>query len=257
MLSTNIYFVHLEALEAILCIIYNVLNICPCVLVNSGWYATRTELAPYMIQTHQQMNRLSNRPFLLLLDPDVNSDATELPMNVYELSGKRRIIMPENLPIYIHSYITNKHESITLSLCLSLCVYVCLYVILSLRVHLAESGTDAFVKVPFKVESDDAERVTLDYCAKVVQEVEEGNVSQVATPFVHTNKALDSLEARVKVIVQYLSDVKSGEKTPNQQLLREIRGLCNRLPATNSESFREDYMQVIIPIIILITQVIL
>jgi COP9 signalosome complex subunit 6 len=158
-----------------------------------GWYTTRSAIESFLVQTHQMLERFSERSFMIVLDPDADADSKELPMNVYEL---------KNL-----------------------------------------TGEDAFEKVPFQVVSDEAERVTLDYCAKVVQEVAVGDVSAVVTPFTLTTKAIDSLSARVAKIALYLEDVKSGAQQPDQALLREIRGLCNRLPAMDTDSFHEDYMQ--------------
>jgi COP9 signalosome complex subunit 6 len=155
-----------------------------------GWYATVSVLDSYLANIHAELASTIAKTtcYLVVLDPNVGSDAKELPLMVYELS---------------------------------------------------ENNT--FAKVPFKIESDDAERVTLEHCASITQEVEESG-SQVGTSFTRTIKALESLEERVGLIKMYLEDVKENKVQPDQALLREIRGLCNRLPAVNSETFRDDYM---------------
>lgn len=61
-------------------------------------------------------------------------------------------------------------------------------------------------------------------------------------------KSVESLKARVKAIHQYLLDVQSGKidvsKEQDQQTLRDIKGLCHRLPVMTQEKFRGDLLAV-------------
>lgn len=61
-------------------------------------------------------------------------------------------------------------------------------------------------------------------------------------------KSVESLKARVKAIHQYLLDVQSGKidssKEQDQQTLRDIKGLCHRLPVMTQEKFRADLLAV-------------
>lgn len=111
-----------------------------------------------------------------------------------------------------------------------------------LPMQVYELPTDQFSALRFSVESDEAERITLEFCAKVVQEKQEGDVSEVATQFSQTAGAITSLNERISVIIKYLQDVKDGQAPTDQALLRQIRGLCNRLPAVNTDTFRHEYM---------------
>jgi len=112
-----------------------------------------------------------------------------------------------------------------------------------LPMKLYEKLNDEFAPVPFQIESDEAERLTVVHCAKVVQDVQEDDVSSVQQPFSQIVKSLDSLNARVNLIARYLEDVKSGDTKADQGLLREIRGLCNRLPTMDTDGFKADYMR--------------
>jgi COP9 signalosome complex subunit 6 len=101
----------------------------------------------------------------------------------------------------------------------------------------------SFSKVEWKIEADEAEQLTLDYCAKAMKGVAVlGNQSAVSNPVADLTKSVDSLNARVQKIILYLEDVKAGRVTPNHAVLREIRGMCNRLPADSTNTFREEYM---------------
>jgi hypothetical protein len=61
-------------------------------------------------------------------------------------------------------------------------------------------------------------------------------------------KSVQSLRDRIAVLHQFLLDVQSGQLNINangdQQILREIKGLCLRLPVMNQEQFRSDLLAV-------------
>jgi COP9 signalosome complex subunit 6 len=101
----------------------------------------------------------------------------------------------------------------------------------------------AFQDVGFKMEEDEAEQAVLQYCANVIGDVASvEQKSQVSAPTLAVVKAVDSLNARVEKLILFLEDVKAGRQVADQQLLRQIRGLCNRLPADHTNEFRGEYM---------------
>jgi len=108
-------------------------------------------------------------------------------------------------------------------------------------VHVAgEKSRSEFVTAPYTLQADEAERITVTYCAKAANQEETG--SAVVSHYSTLLKAVSSLSARIRVLHQFLQDVQSGKvdirAQGDQQLLRDIKGLCNRLPVVNKDAFR-------------------
>jgi len=98
-----------------------------------------------------------------------------------------------------------------------------------------------FVKVPFKIESDEAERVTATHCAKVVTD-ENKDQSVVASHYATYIKAIQALHGRLKVLHKFVSDIKEGKIKADQRILRDLKGLCNRLPTMDTSDFKQDFL---------------
>jgi len=108
-------------------------------------------------------------------------------------------------------------------------------------VHISGDKTSTeFVPTAFKIESEEAERVTAVHCAKVITNVETGSV--VAPHYQTLTKAIGMLNSRIKVIHQFLKDVSQGKLEADHKILRQIKGLCNRLPTMQSLDFKEDLL---------------
>lgn len=56
--------------------------------------------------------------------------------------------------------------------------------------------------------------------------------------------AITLLYNRIKVICEYVKDVKSGRVKKNNDILREIQSLCHRLPIMNTPNFYKDFYTV-------------
>jgi len=108
------------------------------------------------------------------------------------------------------------------------------------RVTKDKTVTD-FAKTPFKVIADEAERITVVHCAKVVG-ADESSGSAVTTHYTTLNKAIQQLHQRVRVLRQYLHDVSNGSEPANQDILRQIKGLTKRLPTMESSEFKEEFL---------------
>ena len=61
-------------------------------------------------------------------------------------------------------------------------------------------------------------------------------------------KSVQSLRDRVGVLHQFLCDVRIGkvdlQSTGDQQILRDIKGLCMRLPVMEEDKFRSELLAV-------------
>jgi len=108
-------------------------------------------------------------------------------------------------------------------------------------VHVTQNvTTTAFAPTNFQISADEAERITVVHCAKVVTREEKGQ-SAVAAHYITLRKAIFMLNARLKMLTQFLKDVQDGKIQPDQKHLRQIKGLCNRLPTMDSDAFRADF----------------
>jgi COP9 signalosome complex subunit 6 len=109
-----------------------------------------------------------------------------------------------------------------------------------------DKTTSEFVPTKYVVQADEAERITVTFCAKVVNQEESG--SAVIAHYTTMIKSVQSLRDRIAVLHQFLCDVRSGKvdinKNGDQQILREIKGLCLRLPVMNQDKFRSDLLAV-------------
>jgi len=101
--------------------------------------------------------------------------------------------------------------------------------------------TNALVKTKFEIVADEAERITAVHCAKVAGSG--GETGSALLPHLSTlSKAIGALNSRVSVLHRFLQDVQSGKVKPDQKILREIKGMCHRLPTMDSEQFTEDFL---------------
>merc|ERR1740121_2119541 len=48
---------------------------------------------------------------------------------------------------------------------------------------------------------------------------------------------------RIALVQQYLKDIKNAKAPPDQEILRSIKTLCNRLPVMNSKHFSAQYRE--------------
>jgi len=109
-------------------------------------------------------------------------------------------------------------------------------------VHIsADKMTSEFVPTAFKIESEEAERVTAVHCAKVITQGDT-NTSTVTPHYSTLQQAVTTLNQRLKVVQQFLKDTQAGKIKTDHSVLRAIKGMCNRLPAANTPDFRESFL---------------
>jgi len=104
-----------------------------------------------------------------------------------------------------------------------------------------DKRTTDFVKSSFRLTSDEAERVTVVHCARVITGDEGKEQSAVTTPYTTLKKAITSLNERLRILLRFLEDVQKGKVKADQKTLRRIKALCQRLPTMDTQSFRDDF----------------
>jgi len=98
--------------------------------------------------------------------------------------------------------------------------------------------TTLFVKIPYKIETQEAERISVDHIARVTPTGGEG--SSLSGHLMHTHNAISMLNQRIKILVKFLEAAKSGAIPKDQALLRRISMLTSQLPAIDSPSFKQE-----------------
>jgi len=110
-------------------------------------------------------------------------------------------------------------------------------------VHIGASTTSEFVATAFKIESEEAERVTAVHCAKVIGASGTGEGGSIVVPhYITLIKAINTLNTRVRVLRNFLNDVSSGKFEMDHKILRAVKGLINKLPTMDSLLFKEELL---------------
>jgi len=112
------------------------------------------------------------------------------------------------------------------------------------ELHMIEDKpTNLFVKVPYKIETGEAERIAVDHVAKINPGTGgHTDKSMLAPHLTGVHNAIHMLAMRIKILLQYLQSVKSGKAPADPGLLRRIASLCNQLPAIDNKSFKVDFL---------------
>lgn len=107
----------------------------------------------------------------------------------------------------------------------------------------AGAPTMLFVDVPYTLATEEAERIVLDHMARMTSTSHNGeNVNSVVTEHLRVqHSAVKMLRDRIKLILDFVKDVKNKNIPANHEILREILNLCHRLPIISSDTFNEDF----------------
>lgn len=96
-----------------------------------------------------------------------------------------------------------------------------------------------FCRASYSLASGEAERVGVNHIAQVstVADTDGSTTSQLQAHLTAYVNAMGMLLSRVSVIRDYVLAVEAGELPAEQGVLRQINGLCSRLPATDGAAF--------------------
>lgn len=109
------------------------------------------------------------------------------------------------------------------------------------ELHMVEDNpTLLFVKIPYKIETGEAERISVDHIAKVTPTGGEG--SSLSGHLMHTHNAISMLNMRIKILVNFLEATKGGKIPKDHALLRRISMLTSQLPAIDNDAFRHEFI---------------
>lgn len=104
-----------------------------------------------------------------------------------------------------------------------------------------------FIELEYSLATDEAERIGVDHIAKHSAAPGSSSMVQsaVAEHLSAQYSAITLLHNRIKVVYEYVRDVKLGRVQKNNEILREIQSLCHRLPVMNSPNFYKEFYTVI------------
>ena len=192
-----------------------------------GWYTTGGAPTETDVALHKQVCTVNESPLLLKLDPF--GKHTDLPVSVYE-----SIIDVASQP---HSSADMQATSVV---------------------------TMLFIELEFTLATEEAERIGVDHIAKHSSSHTLAK-SAVADHLNAQYSAITLLNNRIRVIYEYVKAVRDngnnkrhlagGEATSstaasssslvrNNDILREIQSLCQRLPAMGSPNFYKEFYTV-------------
>lgn len=104
----------------------------------------------------------------------------------------------------------------------------------------AGEATMLFIQIPYTLATEEAERIGVDHVARMSSN-DSGESSLVAEHLSAQHSAIKMLHSRVRLVLQYVKAVESGQLPVNREILREAYSLSNRLPVLQSPKFKGDF----------------
>jgi COP9 signalosome complex subunit 6 len=95
----------------------------------------------------------------------------------------------------------------------------------------------SFSPLSFQIATTEMERIGVDHVAKSSN----AGISPFATHVSTLHSSINMLHVRISIVKHYLEDVKAGKLAFNQEILREIMGVCHQLPAIGSGDFNQAF----------------
>jgi len=195
-----------------------------------GWYTTGGQPTERDIQLHKQIcSSINESPVLLKLDPFGNQ--SDLPIFVFESV------------IDVNSKGTSTDNTKSFN-----------------NTDSAATGSEVrmlFIELEYTLATEEAERIGVDHIAK--HSAGQASVKSALTDHLNAQySAISLLHSRIQVIYEYVKQVKEDTITKkdcsdsssnsgrvklkkNNEILREIQSLCQRLPVMNSPNFHKEF----------------
>jgi COP9 signalosome complex subunit 6 len=120
-----------------------------------------------------------------------------------------------------------------------------------LPIHVYETTVDLttkldLIEISYTLITEEAERIGIDHVARYSVTDGTSDTSIVSDQIAIQYNAIRLLYQRMLLLLEYVRAVKQGQLERNEDLLREIGSLCQRLPIintddNNNQAFREDF----------------
>ncbi|XP_009601890.1 COP9 signalosome complex subunit 6a-like [Nicotiana tabacum] len=99
-----------------------------------------------------------------------------------------------------------------------------------------------FVQASYHIETVEAERISVDHVAHLKPSDGGSAATQLAAHLTGIHSAIKMLNSRIKVLHHYLLAMQEGDIPCENSLLRQVSSLLRRLPAIDSEKFKDDFL---------------
>jgi len=104
-----------------------------------------------------------------------------------------------------------------------------------------DKPTMKFAKVNCKIDTGEAERISVDHVAHITPSgTKEG--SQLTAQLSGTQNAIKMLNLRIKIIRAFLEATAKGEIPRDHAMLRQVSGIVNLLPAIDTPNFKQEFL---------------
>jgi len=158
--------------------------------------------------------------------------STGIEAQVYDIDIQKQVLEFNESPLYL---VLNPHVSPTAKE-LPITIY-------ESELHVInDKPTMMFAKTSYKIETMEAERISVDHVAHVTPGSGDTDGSRLITHLTSLHNAIKMLNLRIKIIQQFLRSIQKGDIPKDHGLLRQVASLCNRLPAINTNNFKEDFL---------------
>jgi len=97
-----------------------------------------------------------------------------------------------------------------------------------------------FVKLPYTLATEEAERIGLDHVARIAGSNDQVS-SRAGDHLLAQHSAIKMLASRVRLVLEYVKAVDRGELEHNHEIMRQIRALSHRLPVLESGRFKPEF----------------
>jgi len=97
-----------------------------------------------------------------------------------------------------------------------------------------------FVKLPYTLATEEAERIGLDHVARIMGS-NESVTSRAGDHLMAQHSAIKMLASRVRLVLDYVRALDRGELPHNHEIMRQIRALSNRLPVLETGRFKPEF----------------
>jgi len=185
------------------------------VIIKTEYLNTKSEQFKKVFKDYEFMGWYSTGHGIVPADMDIHKQISEFNENPLYLQLNTQITSAmRELPIFIY-------ES-------------------ELRI-LDDSPTHLFVRVPYKIETGEAERISVDHIARITT-TGSGTGSSLTAHMTAVHNAITMLNQRIKILLTYLEATKAGKVPTDHGLLRKVVSLVNQLPAIDTQQFQQEFI---------------
>jgi len=184
-----------------------------------GWYSTGQEVVPQVdLQIHRSLAALNESPVFMLFNPKANLGAANSGAagGAGGKSDGGPGVATKDLPISLYETVVHATDATT-------------------------AAHQTFEPAEYKIETVEAERISVDHVARMSAE-QSAPAGQYVAHLGSVASAVEMLNSRVETLLLHLHDVDAGRTPADHGVLRAAAALVKQLPAAGSGNFRKGFL---------------